>query len=269
MDEADAVLVGVGSGLSSAAGYNHYHWAPYFLEALAPFWEKYRFKSPLDGFYHLFSDYETQWGYYAAYIKAMRDAPLGAPYRDLKRLLGEKPFHILTTNVDGQLQRAFPAERVSAFQGDFGFFQCSQPCCGEIHGNCDAVEAMVANLDKNLAVPAELVPRCAHCGRVMVPWVRDDTFLEGEAWRQGVMRYQGFLDHWSTGGHRLLLLEIGVGEMTPGIITLPFWAVAQRDSDARYVSVNLSATKAPLQLGDRALRVRGDAGEVLRAAAEG
>ena len=27
--QADAVLIGGGSGLSSAAGYNHYHWLPY------------------------------------------------------------------------------------------------------------------------------------------------------------------------------------------------------------------------------------------------
>ena len=32
--QADAVLIGGGSGLSSAAGYNHYHWLPYMEECL-------------------------------------------------------------------------------------------------------------------------------------------------------------------------------------------------------------------------------------------
>ena len=32
--QADAVLIGGGSGLSSAAGYNHYHWLPY-MEAVS------------------------------------------------------------------------------------------------------------------------------------------------------------------------------------------------------------------------------------------
>ncbi len=261
--EADAVLVGGGSGLSSAAGYNHYRWAPYFDQTLGPFREKYRFKSPADGFYHLYSDFETQWGYYAAYIKAMADAPTGQPYRDLLSIVGHKPYHVLTTNVDGQFQRVFPLDRVTAFQGDFGFLQCSQPCCDELVESAPVVDALVAQLDDGLAVPRDAVPRCKLCGRTMVPWVRDDTFLEGATWKGGVERYQRFLDRWADGTHRLLLLEIGVGEMTPGVIKLPFWALAQQVPGDRYASINTSSSGAPLQLADRALQVRGDAGEVL------
>ena len=263
IDGADAVLVGAGSGLSSAAGYNHYHWAPYFAETLAPFRERYGFKSPFDGFYHLFSDYETQWGYYAAYIKAMQDAPTGAPYEALARILGAKPFHVLTTNIDGQCQRVFPASSITLFQGDFGYLQCCQPCCDELHGDRQLVDTLTANLDEWLAVPTEMVPRCAHCGRVMVPWVRDDTFLEGEAWKAGVGRYQDFLDQWADGHHRLLLLELGVGEMTPGVIKLPFWALAQKVPGTFYASVNLSPTKAPLHLAENSLAVNGDLAEIL------
>ena len=45
--QADAVVIGGGSGLSSAAGYDHYHWSPALSEALAPFREQYGFTSPL------------------------------------------------------------------------------------------------------------------------------------------------------------------------------------------------------------------------------
>ena len=47
IDQADAVVIGGGSGLSSAAGYDHYHWSPALSEALAPFREQYGFTSPL------------------------------------------------------------------------------------------------------------------------------------------------------------------------------------------------------------------------------
>lgn len=47
MDQADAIVIGGGSGLSSAAGYDHYHWSPALSEALAPFREQYGFTSPL------------------------------------------------------------------------------------------------------------------------------------------------------------------------------------------------------------------------------
>jgi len=41
---ADAVVIGGGSGLSSAAGYNHYHWMPYLEERLHEFKEAYGFQ---------------------------------------------------------------------------------------------------------------------------------------------------------------------------------------------------------------------------------
>lgn len=46
IDQADAVVIGGGSGLSSASGYDHYHWSPALSEALAPFREQYGFTSP-------------------------------------------------------------------------------------------------------------------------------------------------------------------------------------------------------------------------------
>ena len=65
--QADAVLIGGGSGLSSAAGYNHYHWLPYMEECLQDFKEWYGLKSPFDGFYYCYSSPEQQWAYYARY----------------------------------------------------------------------------------------------------------------------------------------------------------------------------------------------------------
>ncbi len=49
--QVDAVLIGGGSGLSSAAGYNHYHWMPYLEGQLQDFKEAYGFQSPFSGFY--------------------------------------------------------------------------------------------------------------------------------------------------------------------------------------------------------------------------
>ena len=71
INDSDAVLVGAGSGLSSSCSYNHYHWTEAFLKYLQPFRDKYGFKSPMDGFYYCFPSLESQWGYYAEYIRAM------------------------------------------------------------------------------------------------------------------------------------------------------------------------------------------------------
>ena len=94
-------------------------------------------------------------------------------------------------------------------------------------------------------VRGENVPRCPRCGWQLVPWVRDDTFLQGAAWREGLGRYERFVRERGDG--RVLLLELDVGEMTPAIITLPFWSMAAKLPDAHLLSVNISGSSAPVK----------------------
>ena len=119
--QADAVLIGGGSGLSSAAGYNHYHWLPYMEECLQDFKEWYGLKSPFDGFYYCYSSPEQQWAYYARYIQSMWDAPTGQPYYDLRDIVAEKEVFVLTTNIDMQFERIFQKERICDYQGNSGW----------------------------------------------------------------------------------------------------------------------------------------------------
>ena len=68
---------------------------------------------------------------------------------------------------------------------------------------------------------------------MLAPWVRDDTFLEGRAWKAQVDRYHAFLRRWllEETDKSVLLLELGVGEMTPSVIKLPFWELAARNEN--------------------------------------
>lgn len=262
--QADAIVIGGGSGLSSAAGYDHYHWSPALAEALAPFRDYYGFTSPLAGFYHCFSSYEEQWGYYSQYIRFMWDAPTGQPYLDLQRITAGKPAFVLTTNVDRQFFRVFPEEQICAFQGDFGYCQCSQPCMDRIWENRELVMALTGHLD-GVRLPEEAVPRCPDCGRVIVPWVRDDTFLEGKFWRESLARYHRFLKHWLIGqqNKKVLLLELGVGEMTPSVIKLPFWELTARNENVFYACLNREASHTPEHLRGRSLYLQGNLAELL------
>ena len=197
--QADAVLIGGGSGLSSAAGYNYYHWLPYMEECLQDFKEWYGLKSPFDGFYYCYSSPEQQWAYYARYIQSMWDAPTGQPYYDLRDIVAKKEVFVLTTNIDMQFERIFKKERICDYQGNSGYVQCSQPCHDQIYSNVEMIRRMNENI-RELRVTSELLPRCNECGRIMVPWVRDDTFLEGKDWREGVRRYENFLRIPAAGG---------------------------------------------------------------------
>ena len=51
---------------------------------------------------------------------------------------------VLTTNVDHCFQKAgFEKNRLFYTQGDYGLFQCSEPCCQETYDNKEWVDRMV------------------------------------------------------------------------------------------------------------------------------
>ena len=97
--------------------------------------------------------------------------------------------------------------------------------------------------------------------------MRDDTFLQGAAWHESLGRYERFVRERANG--RVLLLELGVGEMTPSIITLPFWSMTTKLPNAHLLSVNISGGSAPLQLGSKAEAIRADLSALLSAAQAG
>ena len=255
IQEADAVLVGIGSGMSSAAVFNHYHNNEVFQTYFQKFDDTYGIQNMFQGFYYIYSKPEQQWGYYAHYIRFMEDAAPGQPYLDLKEVLDGKEYFILTTNCDIQIPKVFPEDKVFQFQGDFRFFQCCQPCHDAIYDNHDMITDMLLNMD-GLEVPEERIPRCPYCGRRMIPWVQDNTFLQGDTWKSAYDRYEAFVQKWHK--KKLLLLELGVGEMTPSVIKLPFWDMTVRFPETKLITVNMGKAECPSHLQGKCVAIQAD-----------
>ena len=146
INDADAIIVGIGSGMSSAAGFNHYNRAGMERAGMEDWQRAFGFKSLFDGFYHLYPSLEQQWAYYARYIDFMLREPASQPYLDLRSLIGQKDYFILSTNVGTQVEKTFPAERVCNYQGSFAHLQCKQPCCDELFDASPYVERMLAGM---------------------------------------------------------------------------------------------------------------------------
>ena len=266
LGQADYVVAGIGSGMSSACGYDHYHPIPEFGPGgtLERFRRAHGFDTLMDGYYHLYATNEERWGFTAAYVDYVESAPVGRAYRQLAALLAEKDHFVLTTNVDGQVRRAFAPERTWLFQGDLAFLQCSQPCCDELWSADAFVRRALDAMGKDgVSAPSELLPRCPRCGWLMAPWVRDETFLEGSFWCAQRRRYETFVRDALSSGGRVLFLELGVGGMTPGVIELPFWDMTARNGNAFYLRVNYGKAGEPRQLGERSHTVCADIADVM------
>ena len=262
LDSADAVLIGAGSGLSTAAGltYTGERFERYFGDFIA----KYHIPDMYAGGFHPFETLEEYWAWWSRHIFYNRyvDAPLPV-YRDLLALVRGRDYFVLTTNVDHQFQRAgFDKKRLFYTQGDYGLWQCMQPCHNKTYDNEQTVRRMIEQ-QRDMRVPTELVPHCPVCGRPMTMNLRaDDTFVEDEGWHAAAGRYADFLRRHE--GLRVVFLELGVGGNTPGIIKYPFWRMTRDNPQATYVCINAGEAFAPHEISKQSLCIQGDIGEVLQ-----
>ncbi|MBR6343977.1 MAG: Sir2 silent information regulator family NAD-dependent deacetylase, partial [Selenomonadaceae bacterium] len=221
IEDADAVLIGAGAGLSAAAGYTYA--GERFQKHFADFARKYHFRDMYSGGFFPYSTEEEKWAFWSRNIYCNRyDQPKSMVHEDLLHILREKDYFVLTTNVDHLFQNNdFAKERLFYTQGDYGLWQCKTPCHGKTYDNEEAVRRMRA-AEQDMRIPTELVPKCPVCGGAMEMNLRcDDTFVEDDGWRKASERYQKFLQHHKK--DPILYWELGVGMNTPGIIKFPFW----------------------------------------------
>ena len=261
--DADAILIGAGAGLSTAAGFTYD--AERFQKYFSDFIEKYHFRDMYSGGFYPFATQEERWAYWSRYIFINRYMDTPKPlYRTLLQLVKGKEYFVLTTNVDHCFQKAgVDKKRLFYTQGDFGLWQCSVPCHRRTYDNEDVVLKMVEQ-QKDMRIPSELVPFCPKCGAPMRMNLRNDnTFVEDYGWHEAASRYVDFADAHKD--ERLMLLELGVGANTPAIIKYPFWRLTYRHPNTTYVCINFGEAECPKEIDDRAILVNADLAEILEA----
>lgn len=261
LDSADAVVIGAGAGLSTAAGFTYS--GERFEKYFSDFSAKYGFNNMYEGGFYPFGSLEEYWAFWSRniFVNRYMDVDNGT-YRRLFEIVKNRDYFVLTTNVDHQFQKAgFDKQRLFYTQGDYGLFQCSKPCHKETYDNESAVKAMVES-QKDLRIPSELVPRCPRCGKPMAMNLRcDDSFVEDAGWHSAARRYSEFIRAHKRG--RVLFLELGVGMNTPVIIKYPFWRMTLENHNVRYACVNLGEAYAPKEIADRSVCIDADIADVL------
>ena len=247
----DAVVIGAGSGLSTAAGFTYT--GERFDKHFSDFARKYGFDDMYFGGFYPFSTPDEYWAYWSRYIYINRyvDAPKPV-YQNLLKLVADKDYFVITTNVDHCFQKAgFDKERLVYTQGDYGLFQCSQPCRQETFDNEATIRKMFAQ-QENMRIPTDLVPVCPHCGKPMTMNLRsDDTFVEDEGWHRAAERYKNYLRTHES--QKILFLELGVGFNTPVIIKYPFWQLTVKNPNATYACINQGQAVCPQEIEKQAI----------------
>lgn len=262
LQDCDAVVIGAGAGLSTAAGFTYT--GERFEKYFSDFAAKYGIQDMYSGGFFPFVTPEEHWAYWSRYIFINRyqDAPKPV-YNDLLKLVQDKDYFVITTNVDHCFQKAdFDKKRLFYTQGDYGLFQCSEPCCQETFENEALIREMVTR-QKNMKIPTELLPVCPHCGKPMTMNLRsDDKFVEDEGWHRAAERYENFLR--TRNGQKILFLELGVGYNTPVIIKYPFWQMTAKNPNAIYACINQGQAVCPQEIERQTICIDADIDTILR-----
>lgn len=298
IDEAEAVIIGAGAGLSTSAGFSYT--GERLQKYFGDFVEKYCIPDMYSGGFMVMQlPPEINWAYWSRYIYINRYMNPPKPvYDNLYNLIDgrrncegdlhpKKDYFVITTNVDHCFQKTgFDKKRLFYTQGDYGLWQCSVPCHNKTYDNYEPVREMllaqgfsfaeggdllpsakgdVYNVDSDtikMEVPTELIPRCPICGEPMTMNLRaDDTFVQDEGWEKASERYSEFLGMRKN--KKVLFLELSVGGNTPTIIKVPFIQMTYEWTDASYACLNLGEAFAPKELKDKSICINGDIGEIL------
>lgn len=256
LNAADAVVIGAGAGLSASAGFDYggERFERYFLD----FYKKYGITDMYSGGFYPYETPEEYWAWWSRQILVNRyDCPVGKPYSDLLRIVEDKDCFVLTTNVDHQFQRAgFDKRRLFYTQGDYGLWQCSEPCHSKTYDNEETVRAM-AKLQTDMRIPTELIPKCPVCGKPMTMNLRcDDSFVQDDGWYKAANRYEDFIRRHKN--LHILYLELGVGMNTPVIIKYPFWQMTAKNPKAVYACINKGQAVCPQEISDRSICIDSD-----------
>jgi NAD-dependent SIR2 family protein deacetylase len=258
---ADAILIGAGSGLSTSAGLTY--GGERFLKHFSDFHEKYGITDMYSGGFYPFPSLEEYWAWWSRHIYYNRyDVTHGKPYADLLELVRSRNYFVLTTNVDHQFQLAgFDKTRLFYTQGDYGLWQCSEPCHQATYDNEAVVRRMIAE-QADMRVPSELIPHCPKCGKPMTMNLRcDDTFAQDAGWYAAAHQYEDFLHRYGT--DRILFLELGVGGNAPGIIKVPFLRMTAQNPRATYACINLGEAITMKGIEMQSILLDADIGAVL------
>lgn len=249
LKEADYVLIGAGAGLSAAAGMEYS--GESFEKNYREFIDKYYFDDLYSASFYDFKTQEEKWAFFAKMIKLNRynDKPLQL-YQELYELVCSKDYFVLSTNVDGQFYNSgFDAEKVFEVQGDYCFLQCENACHDKLYYNRELVEEWIQNT-KDCRIPSDLVMKCPVCGGNMDMNLRKDAnFVQDKNWYVQAKKYEEFINNAKD--KKMVLLEIGVGFNTPGIIRFPFERMIEENEDTYLVRINKEYPSAILDISDK------------------
>lgn len=121
IEQADALLIGASNGLSIAEGYHIFANNEMFRRKFGDFQQKYGIRCVLEGCYYDYPDANDRREFLRRLLQYwVNDYRPTAVMQDLRALMADKDYFVLTTNADTHLELSgFSPDRVFEIEGTF------------------------------------------------------------------------------------------------------------------------------------------------------
>lgn len=261
INNADALLIGAGAGLSTSAGVNY--GSELFADNFPELVKHYNFTDMYTSSFYPFKTEEERWSYWAKHINYLcLSMEATEVYKKLFNLVKDKNYFVITTNVDKQfIKSGFDEKKVFEIQGTLTKIQCAKACHNTLYDDVELVREMLEK-NKDIKIPCELVPKCPKCGESMeVNLRKDNFFVEDKHWHKMNRLYEQFIN--DNKNKNIAFIELGAGFNTPGIIRYPFEELTYNLPKAHLVRINKGFADIPEYLKNKSIGINEDIGEFL------
>ncbi|KAF4969845.1 hypothetical protein FSARC_3003 [Fusarium sarcochroum] len=226
LQDADAVLITAGAGLSAAEGLD-YHSKSLFKKNF-PGFLKYGLTSLYSVFgYNGWPSEEHRWGYFFTHLNMVQNWPKTQTYQALLAWLDKfgPDAHVRTSNADGLfLANGWSEQQLSTPQGSYAYLQCLNNCRADaVVESAPLVADAISSLDKvtQKLMDSNKVPRCRFCGAKMSICVRAGSWFNQAPFKDAETRWKAWKSRILKERKKVVILELGVGMNTPGVLRWP------------------------------------------------
>ncbi|KAJ4358886.1 hypothetical protein N0V95_002666 [Ascochyta clinopodiicola] len=261
LSAADTIIISAGAGFSAADGLDYTskalfakHFPSFLAMGLSTLYSAIGFTFPSE---------QEKWSYFFTNMLMVRSWGAWDLYQCIVPWLqaSGKAVHIRTSNADGLfLANGWDEARLSTPQGRYSVLQCLAQCRPEsTFATAPFLEAALPVLDPRTQrlTDAAMVPRCANCGGEMMLCVRGGEWFNDAPFREGEARWRTFRHDVLSSGKETVILELGVGMNTPGVLRWPNEDLVRKGGGrVKLVRVGLGpAAAVPADLDERGLAV--------------
>lgn len=253
LKSADCILIGAGAGLSADAG-NNYMDKESFAKNYPELVEHgFQFKAQLMGYDLLPPDLE--WSYLARHIKEARfQDPPQEVYTKLFELVRDKDYFVITSNVDMLFTKnGFDEEKFYSPQGDYALLQCLGPCWNKTWETKPIIDKISSKIDPETKKLTDLsiIPKCPNCGGPVFMNVRGGAWYIEDPYKEQASRFDKWIQEVKD--CKLLVIEIGAGFNTPGVIRWPMERIVFSSKKSNLIRVNPQYPQVPDEIRERSI----------------